>query len=62
MKKFLIFLVSIIVVVCFGLTTYYFLRNDEVVSKLFSTLAERYKDELEKALPEVDLILEIKTF
>jgi len=31
MKKFLIFLVSIVVVVCFGLTTYYFMRNDEVI-------------------------------
>ena len=32
MKKFLIFLVAIIVVVCAGLTTYYFLRNDEVIN------------------------------
>lgn len=32
MKKFLIFLVSIIVVVCIGLTTFYFLRNDEVIT------------------------------
>lgn len=32
MKKFLMFLVSIIVVVSIGLTTYYFLRNDEVIS------------------------------
>lgn len=32
MKKFLIFLVSIVVVVSMGLTTYYFLRNDEVIS------------------------------
>lgn len=32
MKKFLIFLVSIIVVVSLGLTTYYFLRNDEVIA------------------------------
>ena len=31
MKKFLVFLVSIIVVVCFGLTTYYFMRNDEII-------------------------------
>ena len=31
MKKFLIFLVSIVVVVCFGLTTYYFMRNDEII-------------------------------
>ena len=31
MKKFLVFLVSIVVVVCFGLTTYYFMRNDEVI-------------------------------
>ncbi|MCQ2564589.1 MAG: hypothetical protein MJ152_01855, partial [Clostridia bacterium] len=31
MKKFLIFLVSIIVVVTLGLTTYYFLRNEEVI-------------------------------
>jgi len=31
MKKFLVFLVAIIVVVSFGLTTYYFLRNDEVI-------------------------------
>lgn len=31
MKKFLIFLVSIIVVVSIGLTTFYFLRNDEVI-------------------------------
>lgn len=32
MKKFLVFLVAIIVVVSLGLTTYYFLRNDEVIS------------------------------
>jgi len=32
MKKFLVFLVSIVVVVCFGLTTYYFMRNDEVIT------------------------------
>jgi len=32
MKKFLIFLVSIIVVVCVGMTTYYFLRNDETIN------------------------------
>ncbi|MBR1988096.1 MAG: hypothetical protein IKA36_03545 [Clostridia bacterium] len=32
MKKFLIFLVAIIVAVCMGLTTYYFLRNDEVIT------------------------------
>ena len=32
MKKFLIFLVSIIVVVCVGMTTYYFLRNDEIIN------------------------------
>lgn len=32
MKKFLIFLVSIVVVVSIGLTTYYFLRNDESIS------------------------------
>ncbi|MBR6779368.1 MAG: hypothetical protein IKM43_04445 [Clostridia bacterium] len=32
MKKFLIFLVSIVVVVCMGMTTYYFLRNDEVIN------------------------------
>lgn len=31
MKKFLVFLVSIVVVVCFGLTTYYFMRNDEII-------------------------------
>ncbi len=31
MKKFLIFLVAIVVVVCLGATTYYFLRNDEVI-------------------------------
>ena len=31
MKKFLVFLVAIIVVVSFGLTTYYFMRNDEVI-------------------------------
>ena len=35
MKKFLVFLVSIVVVVCLGLTTYYFMRNDEVIN--FST-------------------------
>ena len=35
MKKFLVVLVAIIVVVCLGLTTYYFLRNDEVIN--FST-------------------------
>ncbi len=32
MKKFLVFLVAIVVVVCLGLTTFYFLRNDEVIS------------------------------
>lgn len=32
MKKFLIFLVAIIVTVCLGLTTYYFLRNDEIIT------------------------------
>ncbi len=32
MKKFLVFLISIIVVLCLGLTTYYFLRNDEVIA------------------------------
>ncbi len=32
MKKFLAVLVAIVVVVCIGLTTYYFLRNDEVIS------------------------------
>lgn len=32
MKKFLVFLASIIVVVSLGLTTYYFLRNDEVIN------------------------------
>ena len=32
MKKFLIFLVAIIVTVCVGLTTYYFLRNDEIIT------------------------------
>jgi len=32
MKKFLIFLVSIVVIVCMGTTTYYFLRNDETIN------------------------------
>lgn len=32
MKKFLIYLVSIVVVVCLGLTTYYFMRNDETIN------------------------------
>ncbi len=32
MKKFLIFLVAIVVVVSFGLTIYYFVRNDEVIN------------------------------
>lgn len=32
MKKFLVFLISIITVVSFGLVTYYFLRNDEVIN------------------------------
>lgn len=32
MKKFLIFLVSIVVVVCVGLTTYYFVRNNEIIT------------------------------
>lgn len=31
MKKFLVFLVAIVVVVSLGLTTYYFMRNDEVI-------------------------------
>ena len=35
MKKFLIFLVALVVVVCFGLTIYYFVRNDEVI--MFNT-------------------------
>lgn len=38
MKKFLIFLVAIVVVVCFGATTYYFLRNDEVIKLSKSSL------------------------
>ena len=32
MKKFLVFLVSLVVVVCFGLTTYYFMRNNEIIT------------------------------
>ena len=32
MKKFLAFLVSIVVVVCLGLTTYYFMRNNEIIT------------------------------
>ncbi len=32
MKKFLVFLVAIVVVVSFGLITYYFMRNDEVIT------------------------------
>ncbi len=32
MKKFLVFLVSLVVVVCVGLTTYYFMRNNEIIS------------------------------
>ncbi len=36
MKKFLIFLVAIVVVVTLGVTTYYFMRSDEVIN--FSTL------------------------
>ena len=32
MKKFLIFLVSIVVVVCLGLTTFYFMKNDEIIT------------------------------
>lgn len=32
MKKFLIFLVAIVVVVCLGVTTFYFVRNDETIS------------------------------
>lgn len=32
MKKFLVFLVSVVVVASFGLVTYYFLRNDEVIN------------------------------
>lgn len=32
MKKFLIFLVSLVVVVCVGLTTYYFMRNNEIIT------------------------------
>ena len=32
MKKFLIFLVSIVVVVCVSLTTYYFMRNNEIIT------------------------------
>lgn len=32
MKKFLVFLTSIVVMVCFGLTTYYFIKNDEVIT------------------------------
>ena len=31
MKKFLIFLVSIVVAVCIGLTTFYFMKNDEII-------------------------------
>ena len=32
MKKFLVFLVSLVVVVCVGLTTYYFMRNNEIIT------------------------------
>ena len=32
MKKFLVFLMSIVIIVSFGLVTYYFLRNDEVIN------------------------------
>ena len=32
MKKFLLFLVSLVVVVCLSLTTYYFMRNNEVIT------------------------------
>ena len=32
MKKFLVFLFSIVVVVCLGLTTYYFMRNNEIIT------------------------------
>lgn len=32
MKKFLIFLVSLVIVVCLGLTTYYFMRNNEIIT------------------------------
>ena len=32
MKKFLIFLVSIVIVVCLGLTTFYFMKNDEIIT------------------------------
>jgi len=32
MKKFLIFLVAIVVAVCIGLTTFYFLKNDEIIT------------------------------
>ena len=32
MKKFLTFLISIVVVVCVGLTTYYFMRNNEIIT------------------------------
>ncbi len=32
MKKFLVFLVSLVVVVCAGLTTYYFMRNNEIIT------------------------------
>lgn len=32
MKKFLVFLVALVVVVCAGLTTYYFVRNNEIIT------------------------------
>lgn len=32
MRKFLIFLVSLVVVVCLGLTTFYFVRNNEIIT------------------------------
>jgi uncharacterized protein YxeA len=32
MKKFLIFLVSLVVTVCVGLTTFYFMKNDEIIT------------------------------
>ena len=32
MKKFLVFLVSLVVIVCVGLTTYYFVRNNEIIT------------------------------
>lgn len=46
MKKFLIFLVSTIIIVCLGVTFYQFAKNDEVISVTSETIYVNYGEKL----------------